>query len=232
MKINILPNSNRHNIIELLSSENNNIGVELGVAKGIFSSRMVSSGRFSHFFGVDMYADIHDTEEYKIALKKIGLFSNYKLLRMTFDEAFELFDDESLDFIYIDGYAHNGEEGGQTIFDWSRKVKVGGLIAGDDYHDDWPLVKEAVNEFIEASGFDLQLTSEIEENDYSNYPSWGTIKKHSTDGLIPSDALLLKGKRAKRPKRTFISYIKWFLVRYFSKDTILFLKSVKSKFNN
>ena len=50
----------RHDITKLLSKKEGNIGVELGVAEGVFSSRMVQSGVFSKFFGVDKYNDIHD----------------------------------------------------------------------------------------------------------------------------------------------------------------------------
>jgi len=96
---NIIKNSYRHNVVNLLESCNGNVGVELGVAKGIFSLRMMESGYFSYFFGIDAYADLHDVNEYKEVVNKIGLFSNYKLLRMTFDEAYDLFDDESLEVL-------------------------------------------------------------------------------------------------------------------------------------
>jgi hypothetical protein len=230
MNIRELQNSYRHDVIEMLENENNNIGVELGVAKGVFSSRMIESGRFSHFFGVDMYADMHDTKEYKETIRKTGLFSNYKLLRMTFDDAYDLFDDNSLDFIYVDGYAHNGEEGGKVIFDWSKKVKIGGIISGDDYHSDWPLVVEAVNEFIKSSGSDLYLTTNIEDNPYCSYPSWATIKKASTDKMLPSNALLEKGRKAKRHKVRFIPYLKLTLLKFMPKKAIDFLKFIKRFF--
>ncbi len=190
---------------------------------------MIDSERFSYFFGVDMYSDMHDTREYKEAIKHIGLFKNYSLLRMSFSEAYDLFEDESLDFVYIDGYAHNGEEGGKTIFDWSKKVKVGGVVSGDDYHSDWPLVVESVHEFIESSGFDLYLTTIIENNPYCHYPTWATIKNTPTHELFPSDLLLMKGKKAKRPRKTWIAYFELFLVRFMPSYVVSILKKVKSK---
>ena len=63
---------------------------ELGVAAGEYSSKMAGSGKFSTFWGVDMYADTHDTAQYKQALLNVGIDKNYKLLRMTFDEALDL----------------------------------------------------------------------------------------------------------------------------------------------
>jgi hypothetical protein len=91
----------------------------------IFSKRMLDSGKFRIFYGVDLYADHHNTDEYKQALKLVGIERDYKLLRMSFDEALELFDDDYFDFIYFDRYAHTGEEGGNTFVDWFCKVKVG-----------------------------------------------------------------------------------------------------------
>ena len=119
---------------------------------------MIDSGKFKIFYGVDLYSDHHNTNEYKHALKFVGLENNYRLLRMSFDDALGLFDDDYFNFIYFDGYAHTGEEGGKTFVDWFRKAKIGGVIAGDDYHDDWPLVKWAVNTFAKALDVELSVT--------------------------------------------------------------------------
>ena len=158
---------------------NNNIGIELGVAKGDFSKKMIQTKKFSKFYGVDVYNDIHDVNEYKYALSNVGIHENYHLLRMTFDDAYDLFEDNYFDFIYIDGYAHTGEEGGETILRWYKKCKVGGVIAGDDYHDDWPLVKWAVNDFIKQSNLKLFITDKTEPTGFCKYPSWFAIKNDS-----------------------------------------------------
>lgn len=193
MKARKLEGWHRHDILRLLGDRTGLTGVELGVAAGEFSRRMVTSGRFDSFFGVDMYADTHDVEQYKDALRHVGLFAPYKLLRMSFAEAYDLFPDESLDFIYIDGYAHTGQEGGETIWNWARKVRIGGLIAGDDYHSDWPLVVEAVDAFADQTGFDLCATTEVETVNYAGHPSWAMLKTSSTAGNAPAD-LLARGR--------------------------------------
>ncbi|MCA9023151.1 MAG: hypothetical protein KDA74_23545, partial [Planctomycetaceae bacterium] len=69
--IKLLEDFHRQDVVQFLKGTDNT-GIELGVAQGIFSERMIQSGKFSTFFGVDMYADTHDTEEYKGALKKVG----------------------------------------------------------------------------------------------------------------------------------------------------------------
>lgn len=185
--IQVLKGFSRFSVTELLDG-NDNIGIELGVAQGEYSAAMVQSRKFSRFFGVDVYGDHHNTSEYIATLKRIGIHEPYHLIRSYFSDAIELFEDEFFDFIYVDGYAHTGEEGGETIFEWSRKLKVGGILAGDDYHEDWPLVVAAVHEFCRQSGFDLMVTERTEtSSQWSQYPTWVVRKTHSFDRQAPRD---------------------------------------------
>lgn len=208
----------RHEIVNYCLSGNKNIGVELGVAQGIYSKRMVDSGKFRLFFGVDAYGDTHDVKEYKEALKYVGIEANYHLIRAEFQEALDVFDDEYFDFIYIDGFAHTGEEGGQALIDWYAKLKMGGILAGDDYHEDWPLVKWAVNDFVTKLGCELFVTGGKEDVRYSRYPSWYLHKNNNV--VVEPDELLLRisnsekvrinRKRMKRKKHGLRRFIKYF----------------------
>ena len=192
----------RHHVVNSLKGADN-IGIELGVAGGVFSKRMVDSGKFKMFYGVDLYSDHHDTDEYVRALKHVGVGANYKLLRMSFDDALGLFDDDYFDFIYFDGYAHTGEEGGKSFVDWYRKVKVGGIIAGDDYHDDWPLVKWAVNTLAKKLDVELSVTGLTETTNLSHYPSWFFTKDRNVefDGLLDGELFDL-GQKVKESVAT------------------------------
>jgi len=179
MKVTLLKNFHRHDILQKLPG-NSNIGIELGVAEGLYSSRAIRSGKFLRYIGVDMYADRgHNLQQYKKALTAVGVLSGYSLLKMRFDEALDLFPDNCFDFIYVDGYAHTGEENGQTLYDWWPKLKVGGMFAGDDYDKrKWPLVYEAVNTFCAKHQIDeIYLTGIVETNAWSRYPTWMTIKQ-------------------------------------------------------
>lgn len=170
------PGTTRHDVIAPLTGSSN-VGIELGVAAGSFSSKLVSSGKFQKVFGVDTYDDYyHHIDEYRETLSRVGLLSNYSLLRMTFEEALPLFPDDFFDFIYVDGFAHTGQEGGQTFANWFPKLKVGGVMAGDDYHPDWPLVMWAVNDFVTSLGLDLHQTEITESHSYNRYPSWFVVK--------------------------------------------------------
>lgn len=206
----ILDGHKREDVIQFVGGDNN-IGVELGVAKGVFGQHMINSSKFSSIIGIDTYSELpHDTNEYKKTLLKLGLHSKYRILRMQFDQALNLFEDESLDFVYVDGYAHSGEDGGKTIFDWYKKVKIGGVIAGDDYDQTWPLVIEAVDEFIAQSGLDLMLTSVKGDDPYSQYPSWCVIKSFNKDIDLP-DHLYKKG--VKENVRVLHARKKWRRIR-------------------
>ena len=177
--VTVLPGTSRDAVLDPLRGKKN-VGIELGVAGGSFSTRIVESGKFDKVFGVDTYDDYyHHIDEYREAISQVGLKSNYSLLRMTFEEALSLFPDEFFDFIYVDGFAHTGQEGGQTLADWYPKLKVGGIMAGDDYHDDWPLVQWAVNDFASALGVGLTVTEKTESHSYNRYPSWFITKTHS-----------------------------------------------------
>lgn len=187
----------RYKIPELLDGINNK-GIELGVAKGYLAKKFLSTGKFIELYGVDAYCDIHDTAEYKSALKHIGIDSQYKLLRLSFEDALELFPNDYFDFIYIDGFAHTGEEGGKTISDWYQKLKVGGIISGDDYHPDWPLVMWAVNHFASQINTTITITACSSDDPYSLYPSW-LIKKQNATTISTNPRLIeIANKEKKR----------------------------------
>lgn len=170
----------RYDILRLLHGDDN-VGVELGVAGGTFSERMIQSGRFRLFIGIDAYGDSsHDGNQYKAVLRRIGFAPNYRLLRMGFDQALDLFEDESFDLVYYDGYTQNAEQGYQAIRSWYGKVKPGGLIAGGDYHPDRPLLCEAVGEFVRQTGEELMVTTVTEPDiDFAHYPTW-CVRKSRT----------------------------------------------------
>lgn len=65
-------------------------------------------------------------------------------IRSTSVEASKLYEDESLDFVFIDG-AHDYQSIKEDIEHWYPKVKKGGYISGDDYV--WESINFAVKQF-------------------------------------------------------------------------------------
>jgi hypothetical protein len=155
-------------------------GIELGIAEGILSERLLTNPTVGFLYGVDMYAGDrgHDVAQYKRALARMEQFrGRYSLLHLRFDHALELFPDETFDFVYVDGYAHTGEEDGATFRDWWPKLKPGGLFAGDDYDPAWPDVVRNVETFLrERSLTGYAIMSTEKDTPYCKYPTWFTFK--------------------------------------------------------
>ena len=155
------------------------VGVELGVAAADFSERILQFDHIGYLFSIDMWAGDrgHGVDQYREAIARLSPYRQRNaIMRMRFDEALHLFGDESLDFIYVDGYAHDGELNGATFREWFPKLKRGGIIAGDDYAPDWPLVVQAVNAFVAECGLELHVIDCHENKWNSMYPTWFAMK--------------------------------------------------------
>lgn len=150
--------------------------IELGVAEGEFAERFLRRNpHVAHLFGVDLYADRgHNTEEYCGTTRRLLPFlGRHSLLRMSFDDALTIFPDGYFDLIYVDGYAHTGQEDGVTLQRWYPKLKPGGIFSGDDYDPKWPKVQQAVNDFAKLHGVQIALAGAGEKGTrWSGYPSW------------------------------------------------------------
>lgn len=190
----ILKDYNRFNVVDFLKRKDL-IGIELGVAKGEFSKRMIESGKFKFFYGVDLYSDHHDSKEYINTLKYLGLEKNYKLLRVSFEDALNLFEDNYFDFVYVDGYAHGGQEGGKTLCDWIKKVKIGGIISGDDYDKKFPLTMSAVNYLAQNTTKEIFITNKelFPQDGYKHFASW-IIEVNKKYKISPEKNLIFQSK--------------------------------------
>jgi hypothetical protein len=73
-------------------------------------------------------------------------------------EGSKLFEDESLDFVYIDA-SHEYENVKNDLIYWYPKVKYGGVFAGHDYGSNWKGVKLAVDEFFKNIKFETPEAS-------------------------------------------------------------------------
>jgi len=73
----------------------------------------------------------------------IGRFTPLRLLST---DAAEIFDDNSIDFIFIDG-DHSYDAVRSDLIAWVPKLTTNGIIAGHDYRSSKPGVKAAVDEF-------------------------------------------------------------------------------------
>ena len=157
------------------------IGIELGVSTGLFSDLILRKSALGYLYGVDSYEGRkHTLENYRTALVRLAPHRvRNAILRMRFDEALTLFPDAYFDFIYVDGCAGNGEEGGKTFYDWLPKVKPGGVFGGHDYSPGWPRVVKATDRFIADTGLQmLTVGGEEDPLDPANrYASWFAVRR-------------------------------------------------------
>jgi predicted O-methyltransferase YrrM len=148
--------------------------LELGVAAGDgavgFLARLHPS---AIYLGVDAWAgdgaiQLHDDAEYQAARDKIREHGNARaaLIRATFDEAYVQLVEEipQFDFVFVDGYAHEGSGGAEELLRWWGLVRPGGVFGVHDYCAAWPRQVEAVNGFLRAIGrASCDVTSDPEE---------------------------------------------------------------------
>ena len=126
---------------ELLRDLGFKVGAEVGVESGAYSEVLCKKIPGLKLYSVDAWQPYH---EYRIHVSKDkldGFYAaakerlapfNVTLVRKFSVEAARMFEDASLDFVYIDAN-HDFVHVAQDIDAWARKVRPGGIVAGHDY---------------------------------------------------------------------------------------------------
>lgn len=148
----LLPWFGRHVLGYML--EPNAIGAEFGVARGYFSESLLRSGRFARLYSIDKWDDHHNDEEHAAVVVRLAPFGvQSQIVRMSFEEALATIADGSLDFIYVDGYAHTGHDA-DIVRQSLCKLKPGALVAVHDYDEfSWPLNHRSLSALFSQSVF-------------------------------------------------------------------------------
>lgn len=119
--------------------------VEIGSWKGKSSAFMAveiaNSGKNIDFYCIDTFEGSIEYKNnpelpflYEVFKTNMKPLENYYTdIRTTSLNAVEKFDDESIDFVFIDG-SHEYEDIKNDIISWLPKVKKGGILAGHDYY--------------------------------------------------------------------------------------------------
>ena len=119
------------------------VGAEIGVEQGRYSSSLLRKIPGLKLYCIDCWESY---EGYRMNKQnKVDLFyqrtierleslegANYEIIKKYSMDAVKDFEDESLDFVFIDGN-HEFQSCTNDIAEWSKKVKKGGLIMGHDY---------------------------------------------------------------------------------------------------
>jgi len=136
--------------------------VELGAWLGKSSAYLCDTATYQEITIIDTWKGSPNelTTTHKLATQQniYNLFvenmgtRKYKAIKATSKAASKKFANESLDVVFID-LTHTYEAVKEDIKLWLPKVKKGGYIAGDDYHQHWQGVIQAVDELLPRATF-------------------------------------------------------------------------------
>ena len=135
--------------------------VEVGTYKGKYAETLMTAIPDLDLTVVDAwevypgYKDYGENDLEDLAFneaKNRSLKFGFKIMKGWSNEVVQLFEDESLDFVFIDGN-HDFEHVVEDVAKWSKKVKKGGIVAGHDFNRNHAKhfgVKEALPAWCEA----------------------------------------------------------------------------------
>jgi glycosyltransferase involved in cell wall biosynthesis len=161
------------------------IGVYSGTLSGFIYSRWLGKklhlvDRWKETPGYDDLANQPQEEQDKLYELVKEMFEDCEDVNIIRDEslnAVKQFEDGQLDWVYIDA-DHSYDAVKADIEAWFPKVRIGGLVSGDDYFDGTLEigefgVKSVVDEFVAKHGYELKF-----EATKNKLPSWYFVKDH------------------------------------------------------
>jgi hypothetical protein len=164
---------NKQNIKALRSAIKNvpanGVWVELGSWTGKSAAycvvELINRDKLGKFYCVDTWAGAAEHQDHELIQNNL-LFETFKKnielvadsitpLKMISWEAATLFDDNTVDFCYVDA-AHDYESVTKDLQSWWPKIKEELWIGGDDYTEEWPGVVQAVNDFFSSKNITVE----------------------------------------------------------------------------
>ena len=139
-----IPDCSRDDLPEFFVEMGYKTGVEVGTYRGEFTELFCKAGLVMFTVdpwivfagGTPRYQNQHD-DNYEITKDRLSKYSNCTIIRKTSMEAVEDFKDGSLDFVYLDGN-HSFRYVADDLWEWSKKVRKGGIVSGHDLHNSIP----------------------------------------------------------------------------------------------
>lgn len=185
---------NREDLAYLFGVLGFKVGAEIGVRDGGYSKVLMEAIQGLTLYGVDPYEPHHGYRDItkkstfegleKQAHNKLDMYEHYHFVRRYSADAVKNVPDNSLDFVYIDG-DHSFYEATHDIEKWSKKVRPGGIISGDDYFkhkgDARIHVYQVVNGYTESWGirpwFVVGAPDKVTGEKRDNGRSWFWVKE-------------------------------------------------------
>lgn len=164
--------------------------VEVGVCDGRYSEILMKTIPDLELFGIDPYVPYNRYSDFRKATtldeklvkarERLDKYKNYTLVIGWSVEASKWIQDESLDFVFIDGN-HKYEFVKEDIETWYPKVRKGGIVSGHDYYEfksGRGGIIPAVDEFVaKHPEVELQTTEwDMEAFQDDRQPDWYFVK--------------------------------------------------------
>lgn len=149
-------------IPQLIAHIKNPVGVEIGTAEGFTTEYLLSTVSTLKLTGVDPYPQYIDWDDnqpnaegnkQELMRKTLPYRDRYTHIYATSDDAVDMFEDNSLDFVFVDGL-HTYEQVLKDCQNYWKKIKKGGLLIGHDFAR-IEGVNKAATEF--ANSVDLEI---------------------------------------------------------------------------
>jgi predicted O-methyltransferase YrrM len=179
--------STREALIEAIKPKG--LGIEIGVYMGEFSKYILDTCPDLNLILLDCWQEqpkdtykdhmnsSNEAQIQRIFATIINVKNNYNrmsLIKGFSDDYAKIFNDNTFDFIFIDGN-HGYDAVKKDLYNWYPKIKKGGLFCGHDYISGIHAggvefgVKSAVDEFGVKNQIDIYSTNE-------SFPTWYFIK--------------------------------------------------------
>lgn len=136
--------------------------LEVGVWKGLSLKYLAEKAPQARIMGIDLFE--YDPQYHgrtgsflEDAQKRLDAHKNVQLIKEDSTKAAESFEDNSLDFIFLDTF-HHYELVKRELHTYWPKLKKGGLFAGHDYGGSHTGVKQAVDEFAKEKGLEIKVS--------------------------------------------------------------------------
>lgn len=136
-----IPDCSRDDLPQFFVDMGYKVGAEIGAYKGQFTEKFCQAGL--KIYAIDpwrIYQDYGNPRgqkrldfQYEHTKRVLAPYPDCTIVRKTSMEAVRDFEDESLDFVYIDGN-HLLKYVVEDICEWAEKVKKGGAVSGHDFY--------------------------------------------------------------------------------------------------
>jgi hypothetical protein len=147
-----IPNCSRKELPIFLKKRGYKVGAEIGVYKGEYTIHFCKAGLkifaidpWRTFAGQGRTQNRQKRQDFLFGHAKRYLkpYKNVTFVRKASMDALDDFKDGSLDFVYIDG-DHDFRHIAEDIFEWSKKVRAGGIVSGHDYYCTIPQARNVI----------------------------------------------------------------------------------------